>query len=51
MKVTVYAVVTYHGGHGDDVQVFGRRKADVDVPDPRPSGAARRRTPRPAEVA
>lgn len=100
MKVTVYAVVTYYGGHGDDVQVFGRRKdaeacviqyareywdpslgrfprsysklceawddhglwgsthsrweleaREVDVPDPRPTSAARGRTPRAAEVA
>ena len=26
MRVTVYVVVTYHGGHGDDVQVFGTEK-------------------------
>jgi hypothetical protein len=26
MKVTVYTVVTYHGGHGDDVHVFGSKK-------------------------
>ena len=25
MKARVYVVVTYHGGHGDDVHVFGRR--------------------------
>ena len=26
MKVTVYVVVTYHGSHGDDVQVFGTER-------------------------
>jgi hypothetical protein len=26
MKVTVYVVVTYHGGYGDDVLAFGTRK-------------------------
>ena len=24
MKAKVYVVVTYHGGHGDNVHVFGR---------------------------
>ncbi len=26
MNVTVYVVVTYHGGYGDEVQVFGTKK-------------------------
>ena len=26
MKVTVYVVVTYHGGYGDEIQVFGTEK-------------------------
>src|SRR5688572_26030303 len=26
MKVRVYVVVTYHGGYGDDVLVFGTQK-------------------------